>query len=318
MAGVPSLPFAVGVYLPLASSAPIFVGGMVRWIVDRRRNRLGGVRPARSEGGAQRGGGPRRRRAGRLGATSPAARLAGNPHRVQRRRPRRLRQGRHRRGRAPTIPFLRRRRPPTGFPSCPTPPSSPCSSGMAGEKNPGDLHDHAPQSWFKIPKRSTASRKSALSGSAAKFDIAGHRPFCLRQAGRATVAPGGREVRMAGPKTRIDPAPRTMSPAPRAGNLTRSRHRPPRPTPRGFAGRRQLGASGGAGWRRLKKFLRDHAARQRHGVRAGPAPRSRARKPDGPRCSRSAPRCRFLEARGRHARGKPITSTSSRRTGSSG
>src|SRR2546428_460980 len=40
MAKVPSLPFAVGVYLPLASSAPIFVGGMVRWYVDRRRNRL--------------------------------------------------------------------------------------------------------------------------------------------------------------------------------------------------------------------------------------------------------------------------------------
>lgn len=36
MAGVPSLVFAVGVYLPLSSSAPIFVGGMVRWLVDRR------------------------------------------------------------------------------------------------------------------------------------------------------------------------------------------------------------------------------------------------------------------------------------------
>ena len=40
MANVPSLPFAVGVYLPLSSSAPIFVGGMVRWLVDRRRNKL--------------------------------------------------------------------------------------------------------------------------------------------------------------------------------------------------------------------------------------------------------------------------------------
>ena len=39
MAGVSSLPFAVGVYLPLSSSAPIFVGGMVRWLVDRRRNK---------------------------------------------------------------------------------------------------------------------------------------------------------------------------------------------------------------------------------------------------------------------------------------
>jgi putative OPT family oligopeptide transporter len=32
---VPSLPFAVGVYLPLASSTPIFVGGMMRWVADR-------------------------------------------------------------------------------------------------------------------------------------------------------------------------------------------------------------------------------------------------------------------------------------------
>jgi putative OPT family oligopeptide transporter len=37
LSGVPSLAFAVGVYLPLSSSAPIFCGGMVRWFVDRRR-----------------------------------------------------------------------------------------------------------------------------------------------------------------------------------------------------------------------------------------------------------------------------------------
>jgi putative OPT family oligopeptide transporter len=37
LAGVPSLAFAVGVYLPLSSSAPIFFGGMVRYFVDRRR-----------------------------------------------------------------------------------------------------------------------------------------------------------------------------------------------------------------------------------------------------------------------------------------
>jgi hypothetical protein len=35
MSGIASLPFAVGVYLPLSSSAPIFIGGMVRWLVDR-------------------------------------------------------------------------------------------------------------------------------------------------------------------------------------------------------------------------------------------------------------------------------------------
>ena len=35
MCGIPSLAFAVGVYLPLSSSTPIFVGGVVRWLVDR-------------------------------------------------------------------------------------------------------------------------------------------------------------------------------------------------------------------------------------------------------------------------------------------
>lgn len=35
LVGVPSLPFAVGVYLPLSSSTPIFVGGMVRWLADK-------------------------------------------------------------------------------------------------------------------------------------------------------------------------------------------------------------------------------------------------------------------------------------------
>jgi putative OPT family oligopeptide transporter len=35
--GVPALAFAVGVYLPLESTTPIFVGGLVRWLIDRRR-----------------------------------------------------------------------------------------------------------------------------------------------------------------------------------------------------------------------------------------------------------------------------------------
>ena len=34
MSGIPSLAFAVGVYLPLASSSPIFIGGMIRLLVD--------------------------------------------------------------------------------------------------------------------------------------------------------------------------------------------------------------------------------------------------------------------------------------------
>jgi uncharacterized oligopeptide transporter (OPT) family protein len=37
MSGIPSLAFAVGVYLPLSSSSPLFVGGMVRWLVDRHQ-----------------------------------------------------------------------------------------------------------------------------------------------------------------------------------------------------------------------------------------------------------------------------------------
>ena len=36
MSFVPALAFAVGVYLPLSASSPIFIGGMVRWFVDRR------------------------------------------------------------------------------------------------------------------------------------------------------------------------------------------------------------------------------------------------------------------------------------------
>src|SRR5262249_55409062 len=35
VAGVPSLPFAVGVYLPIQISTPIFIGGLVRWFVDK-------------------------------------------------------------------------------------------------------------------------------------------------------------------------------------------------------------------------------------------------------------------------------------------
>ena len=35
LAGVPALAFAVGVYLPLSTSMPIFVGGLVRGLVDR-------------------------------------------------------------------------------------------------------------------------------------------------------------------------------------------------------------------------------------------------------------------------------------------
>ena len=39
LSGVSALAFAVGVYLPISSSAPIYVGGMVRWLVDQYTRR---------------------------------------------------------------------------------------------------------------------------------------------------------------------------------------------------------------------------------------------------------------------------------------
>ncbi len=39
MSFLPALAFAVGVYLPLSSSSPIFVGGLVRWLVDRQTSK---------------------------------------------------------------------------------------------------------------------------------------------------------------------------------------------------------------------------------------------------------------------------------------
>jgi len=39
MSGIPSLAFAVGVYLPLSSSSPIFIGGMIRLLIDKYHKR---------------------------------------------------------------------------------------------------------------------------------------------------------------------------------------------------------------------------------------------------------------------------------------
>ena len=36
LVGIPSLPVAVGVYLPISTSAAMFMGGILRWLVDRR------------------------------------------------------------------------------------------------------------------------------------------------------------------------------------------------------------------------------------------------------------------------------------------
>jgi len=37
MSGIGSLAFAVGVYLPISATTPILVGGLLRWLIDRRR-----------------------------------------------------------------------------------------------------------------------------------------------------------------------------------------------------------------------------------------------------------------------------------------
>ncbi len=41
LAGIPSLPFAVGMYLSIQQSVPIFCGGVIRWLVDKRAQRQG-------------------------------------------------------------------------------------------------------------------------------------------------------------------------------------------------------------------------------------------------------------------------------------
>ncbi|MBI4540280.1 MAG: oligopeptide transporter, OPT family [Gemmatimonadetes bacterium] len=43
LSGVRSLAFAVGAYLPIATSSPIFVGGVVRWLIEQRGNRKAGT-----------------------------------------------------------------------------------------------------------------------------------------------------------------------------------------------------------------------------------------------------------------------------------
>ena len=41
LCGVSPLPFAVGAYLPVSTSTPIFVGGLIRWWVDRKSHAEG-------------------------------------------------------------------------------------------------------------------------------------------------------------------------------------------------------------------------------------------------------------------------------------
>jgi len=54
LCGIPSLAFAVGVYLPIAVSMPIFMGGMIRWLADRLdRHRLKSAGLTEAEIGAE-------------------------------------------------------------------------------------------------------------------------------------------------------------------------------------------------------------------------------------------------------------------------
>jgi uncharacterized oligopeptide transporter (OPT) family protein len=49
--GINSLPVAVGVYLPISTSATMFIGGVVRWIVDKRIAATQGAEPAGGDSG---------------------------------------------------------------------------------------------------------------------------------------------------------------------------------------------------------------------------------------------------------------------------
>lgn len=40
LCGISALPFAVGVYLPISASTPIFIGGLVRYLVDRKKKNV--------------------------------------------------------------------------------------------------------------------------------------------------------------------------------------------------------------------------------------------------------------------------------------
>ena len=55
--GIPALPFAVGVYLPVATMTPLFIGGCIRAFVEARARRDGADPEARSEQGILLGSG---------------------------------------------------------------------------------------------------------------------------------------------------------------------------------------------------------------------------------------------------------------------
>ncbi|HSF14891.1 MAG TPA: oligopeptide transporter, OPT family [Vicinamibacteria bacterium] len=56
LVGIPSLAFAVGIYLPVSTMTPVFIGGLVRWLAERRAGSEERVRERR-EGGVLFGSG---------------------------------------------------------------------------------------------------------------------------------------------------------------------------------------------------------------------------------------------------------------------
>ena len=73
MSAVNSLAFAVGFYLPLSTTSPIFVGGLVRWLADRYvRKKHAAQRLTEEQLTAE---GTRARECSSLRATSRAVRL---------------------------------------------------------------------------------------------------------------------------------------------------------------------------------------------------------------------------------------------------
>jgi uncharacterized oligopeptide transporter (OPT) family protein len=55
--GVPSLPFAVGIYLPLSTMTPIYVGGLLRYFVERKAGDDKELRAKKGEKGVLLGSG---------------------------------------------------------------------------------------------------------------------------------------------------------------------------------------------------------------------------------------------------------------------
>ncbi|MCK4496020.1 MAG: OPT/YSL family transporter, partial [Candidatus Aminicenantes bacterium] len=55
--GIPSLPFAVGIYLPLSTMTPIFVGGIVRQLTEKRSGKNEELKTKRKEKGILLGSG---------------------------------------------------------------------------------------------------------------------------------------------------------------------------------------------------------------------------------------------------------------------